>query len=543
MLSGRIAVSKWVRLTVERQVKDIATGHERGLVFHESRADSSIDFFALLKHSKGESAGKTFHLEPWQKFILWCLFGWYNENGYRRFNTSYSEIPRKNGKSTFGAGVGLELFVADGEQGAEVYSAATKRDQALLVHSEATRMVKASPDLREIIKVFKNNLNIEETNSKFEPLGADVDGMDGLNPSGILVDELHAHKTRGCWDVLETATGARKQPLTFVITTAGFNQNGICYEIREYVTKVLEGVIEDDSYFAYIACIDDDDDWQDEANWYKANPNLGVSCNIEDLRRKAKKAAESPAALNNFLCKHLNRWTQQETRWLSLESWDKCDSSIDYGYLKGRQCWAGLDLSSTMDLSALVLAFPDDNEGYIILPFFWIPSDGAHARERRDKVPYMAWERQDLVEMTEGNSIDYRFIREQINELAEVYSIQEIAFDPFNATHIATLLGDEDGHNMIQFRQGMLSMNEPCKEFERLVISQNINHGKNPVMRWQASNISVKTDPSGNIRPVKPASDQSAKIDGIVAAIMAVGRAMFNKNIKAVNYTEGVYSL
>ena len=544
VVAERIPVSDNVMLAVRRHIDDMKTAQSRGIYFDEDAANIVIDFAALLCHTKGEFAGQPFILRPWQMFIVWVVFGWLRvSDNMRRFRTVYLEIPRKNGKTTFGAFIGLYMFIADGEQGGETYAVATKRDQAKLVYDQADTMVKNSRYFNQRIKNVINNMSIGETQSKFEPLGADADSTDGLNISCAVIDELHAHKTPALYDVIDTATGARLQPLIFSITTAGFNQQGICYEQREYCQNILRGIIDDDTYFSYIAGIDANDDWQDEANWFKANPNLGVSCYLDDLQRKAKKAAESPRSLNNFLCKHLNRWTQQETRWLSLESWDNCDQVINFDYLKGRKCWAGLDLSSTMDLSALVLAFPDDADGYILLPFFWIPKDGAQARERRDKVSYTAWENQGLIETTEGNSIDYRFIRDKINKLADIYSIQEIAFDPFNATHIATQLGEEDGHKMIQFRQGMLSMNEPCKEFERLIISENINHGQNQVMRWQASNIAVKTDPSGNIRPIKPASDQAAKIDGIVSAIMAVGRAMFNANTKEVDYSQGVYTL
>ena len=352
VLDGTIPAGRLIRLAVERHQRDLDEGPARGLRFDRAAAQHTIDFFGFLKHSKGEWAGQTFELAPWQQFILWVLFGWKRTDGLRRYRTAYIEVPRKQGKSTMAAGVGLYLLVADGEPGAEVYSAATKRDQAKIVHAEATRMVKASPSLSRMVKVFKDNLNIPETASKYEPLGADEDTLDGLNVHGAIIDELHAHKTRGVVDVLETATGARRQPLQVEITTAGSDQTSVCYEHHDYGAKILIGTVQDDTWFVFIATIDEGDDWRDATVWAKANPNFGISVKPDDLARKVEKAKRMPTAQNAFKRLHLDIWTQQVTRWIDLGLWDENAGEVDEEKLAGGICHGGLDLASVSDLTA-----------------------------------------------------------------------------------------------------------------------------------------------------------------------------------------------
>ena len=320
VLEGRITAGRLVRLACERHLQDLETGWQRGLVWDPAAAQHVVDFYSFLRHSKGEWAGQVFKLQPWQQFRLGSVFGWKKEDGTRRFRVSYNEVARKNGKTTEAAGLALYMLDADNEPGSEVYTAATKRDQAMITWSEAARMVKRSKALSRRIQVYwgKGNMSIEETASKFECLGADEDTLDGLNVHCAIIDELHAHKTRAIWDVLETSTASRRQPLLWVTTTAGFDQSGICYELHNYSVEVLEGRIKDDSWFAYIATLDEGDDWQDEKVWIKANPNLGVSVKLDDLRRLALKAKVTPTAVANFLTKCMNVWTQQTSRWLSL---------------------------------------------------------------------------------------------------------------------------------------------------------------------------------------------------------------------------------
>ena len=538
VVARRRLAGRYIRLACQRFLDDLKRGKKRGLEFDEDAAMHAIEFFGFLRHSKGEWAGDAFKLAWWQQFIIANLFGWYKEDRTRRFRIAYDEVPRKNGKSTLSAGVGLYLLLADDEPGAEVYTAATMRDQARIVHSEAIRMVRASPYLKSRIQIRRDNLNIAGTASKYEPLGADADTLDGLNPHGMILDELHAHKTRTMLDVLDTATGARRQPLMFIITTAGWDRQSVCYEMHDYSVKILEGTVKDDTHFAFIAAADKEDDWRKERTWKKANPNYGVSVKPDDLKRKCKKAQEIPTAENAFLRLHLDRWTEQATRWMPMEKWRASKKPVTEAELVGLPCWSGLDLATTTDIAALVHVFPNDG-GYDVVPRFWVPEENIAGRVRRDRVPYDVWERQGWITATPGNVIDYGQIRRDIN--SEPFSIQEIAYDPWNATQLATELAEEDGFEMVEMRQGFRSMNEPMKEVLRLVLQSALNHGNNPVLTWMASNIVVRTDPSGNLRPDKEKSGE--KIDGIVALIMAICRAMIQTDPGSGYEEEGLLIL
>lgn len=549
VLNGRIPACQYVKQAVRRHLDDLEHARERGLHFDKNAAQLVIDFFGLLKHSKGEWAGQTIELEPWQQFVTWSLFGWKREDGTRRFRTAYVEVSRKNGKSTWAAGVGLYLMVADGEPGAEIYTAATKRDQARISHAEATRMVKVSPPLRKRITIHRDNLFIDGTASLFKPLGADSDTMDGLNVHGAVIDELHAHKTRDTWDVLDTATGSRRQPLIFAITTAGYNRQSICWEQHQYTEKVLSRTIEDDTWFGVIFTLDQDDDgelddWEDEGNWIKANPNLGVSKKWDDMRRKARKAKETPAALNAFLRKELDVWTQAEVRWISREHWDQCDAPVRGDQLAGRMCYGGLDLSSKIDITAWVLVFPPlvDGGTYQIMCRFFVPEWSMHERTRRDRVPYEAWVRQDYITATPGNVVDYDFIVAQIDEDMQRYDVQEVAFDRWGASQIQTTLQNLGGEEfLVQFGQGYKSMSPPMKELEKLILSHRLAHGGNPVLTWMADNLVARRDPAGNIKPDKQKSLE--KIDGMVALIMGLDRAIRHDEPGSVYDSRGLRTI
>lgn len=537
VMSGTAGAGRWESLAVQRYVNDLDDAGDRGLYFDEPAALRACRFFQFLKHSKGEWAGTVLMLEPWQLFLVWQMFGWKRADGLRRFRTSYMEVARKNGKTTLAAGIGLYLMDADGEPGAEVYTAAVKRDQARIAHQEATRMVKSSPLLRKRIRVFKDNLHVEKTASKFEPLGRDADSTDGLNVQGAIVDEVHAHPNRDMWDVLETATGARRQPMILGITTAGFDRQSLCWELHEYSERVLDGSHIDDSWFGAIYAVEPEDDPFDESVWRKANPNLGVSVKLDDMRRLASKAAEMPSALNAFLRLRLNRWTQSVTRWMPIEAWERCGQAVDAEGLRGRTCYGGLDLSSTTDISALVWVFPPEqpSDGFAILCRFFIPEESMRDRSRRDRVPYDAWVRQGLITATPGNVIDYGYILAQIDEDAQRYDVAQIAFDRWGATRIVQDLADA-GMEVVGFGQGFGSMSAPMKELEKLVLSEQIRHGGNPVLTWMAGNLVAREDPAGNIKPDKQKSTE--KIDGIVALIMGLDRAIRREGPGASVYEE-----
>lgn len=522
VLSGDIVVGKPVRMACERHLRDLDNPNLR---FDEDKADLAIAFFEALTHSKGEWAGTPVMLEPWQKFIIGSIFGWFRADGTRRFRKSYTEVARKNGKSLVAAGVGLLLAFFDGEPGAEVYAAATKRDQAKIVWGEARRMVKANEGLRKRITTLVANLHIEQTNSKFEPLGADEDSMDGLNIHGVIIDELHAHKNRKTYDVLNTATGARRQPLMFIITTAGYDRESICWQEHDYGIKILERTIDDESFFAYIATIDPEDDYGDPAVWIKANPNLGISVKVDKIAEAVAKAKAVPGEQNALLRLHMDVWTQQADRWIDIATYEACDIAFDPDELRGRMCFAGLDLSSTKDISALELWFPPEDEGepVKVLSQFWVPEDNISTRARNDRVPYDVWVDQEYIKATAGNVVDYDVIRNDINELAKLYDIREIAIDRWNSTQLQTQLAG-DGFTVADFGQGFASMTAPTKEIERVILERSIWFGQNPVLKWMFANVAVEQDAAGNLKPSKKLSRE--KIDGVVALAMACGRAI-----------------
>ena len=528
--AGRVVACKWVKLACKRHLLDLKHGPERGLVFDKLDAQRVLDFFSLLRHSKGVWAGQIVILEPWQQFILWCVFGWKRADGSRRFRTMYEEVARKNGKSTIAAGIGLYMLAADREGGAEVYSAATKRDQARITHAEAVRMVQASKPLSKRLKIYKDNIHIGKSASKYEPLGADDKTMDGLNVHCAVVDELHAHPNRGVWDKLRTGTRSRRQPLMVAITTAGFDRQSFCYEMNDYTKKVLLGKVEDDSFFGIIFTLDERDDWLDERNWVKANPNLGISKYIDGMREDSRTAKEMPSFQNSFKQLDLNIWVQSSVAWLSVDHWDKCQGEVEAldlpEMLAGQTCYAGLDLSSTSDLCAFVMVFPSDDDParYRVICRFWVPAETVARRSHDEGVKYDAWVEEGYIEATPGNVIDYKWIIEQIRKDSEMFQLREIAYDRFGAANIVQTLQDDMGITVANMGQGFLSMSAPMKELERLVLSHTLQHGGNPVLGWMADNVVAKLDPAGNIKPDKEHAKE--KIDGITALIMAIARAM-----------------
>lgn len=536
VLSGRIITGRWARMACERHRRDLENGHERGLYFDEQAAKVAIAFFSVLRHWKGEWGGKPVHLEPCQQFWVWSLFGWKRADGTRRFRTAYLEVARKNGKTTIAAGIGLYLAFVDGELGAEVYSAATKRDQAKISHRDATEMVKRSPQLKNLIGVYRDNLHEVKSGSKFEPLSADYNSQDGLNPNGIIADELHAWPSPELWGVLKTGTGSRRQPLMLAITTAGVDQQGVCYSQREYVTRVLKGIVRDDAYWGIIYAIDtkrdwpdldEDDDWQDEANWIKANPMVGISKKLSTMRQDAHEAANKPTELNQFLRWHLNVWTQAVTRWVNPVYWAACgEFEIDEDALIGRTCYAGLDLSQTDDITALSLVFPPDGDDgiYRVLMRFWLPEDVVMERVRRAQLPYDVWARLGLIKTTPGNVIDNKFILHEVKNLFGQFDIQELAYDRWGATEVSQDLMEFGGDEwVVPIGQGFASMSPPMKDLGNLIATKRLAHGNNPVLNWMADNLVATEDAAGNIKPDKSKSRE--KIDGMVALIMALDRA------------------
>lgn len=508
-----------------------------------TRGRRIINFFeAQLRHSKGNWAGRPLILEPWAKRLLGDVFGTLREDGQRQYRRVYIEIPRKNGKSTIAAGVALYLLMADGEPGAEVYSAASDRAQAAIVFEIARSMVEASPILSAELKVYRNTILHPKTSSTYKVISAEAYSKHGFNAHGIIFDELHAQPSRDLWDVLCTSTGARRQPLIWAITTAGFDRESICWEQHEYARQVMDGIIEDETFYPFIAAADEDDDWTDPEIWRKANPNLGVSVSEEYLSQECDRAQNTPSYQNTFRRLHLNQWTAQNNRAVNMLHWNECGKEIEQGDLIGRECYIGIDLASTTDITAAVIVFPpsEPDGDYITDAMFWIPGENVIEKGRRDRVDYSAWIRNGYIIATPGNVVDYDLIRAWINDYTENYRTMEIAFDPWNATQLVTQLHG-DGFTMVPIRQGMPSLTSPTKQMLALVEGHRLNHQNNPVLRWMADNLEVTSDAAGNIKPDK--STSRAKIDGMVALIMAIDRATRHAGSVSVYETSEVLFL
>jgi phage terminase large subunit-like protein len=476
----------------------------------------------------GQWAGQPFKLFPWQRDdVIVPLFGTLRPDGMRQYRTAYIEVPKKNGKSHLAAAVALYMLCADSEKGAEVYGAGYDRDQAQIVFRIAMQMVKASEDLSDILEIQESRSKIvdREMGSFYQAISRETLGAHGYNPHAIIFDELHTQRTRELYDTLTMGMAARRQPLIFGITTAGVGTQSLCRQLHNYSEAVLKGTVKDPTWFAYIRAADQKADWTSPKVWRAANPSIGDTVSEDYLRSECNKAKRMPAFENAFRRFHLNQWVQQEERWMPLHEWDACSGRVDPVALEGRECYAGLDLANTTDLNSLALVFPPiaEDEPYKVLIFFWCPADRILERAQRDMVPYDAWSRDGVIETTGGNCTDFRVIRHRIEDLGTRYRIREIAFDRWGAVAMVNELTDA-GFEMVQFGQGFASMSAPTKELMRLVLARGIHHGGHPILRWNADNVVVRMDPAGNLKPDKEKSVE--KIDGIVALIMALDRAL-----------------
>ena len=503
------------------------------MAFDERKARRALDFIECLKHTKGEFHGKPFLLLPWQRQIVSDVFGTVRDEKpeIRQYTQAYIEIPKKQGKSELGAALALNMLTNDDEWRAEVYSCASDRQQAGIVFDVAVDMVKQSPALMKRIRIIPSTKRMiyDPTGSIYQVLSSEVATKHGLNVSACIFDELHTQPTRKLFDVMTQGSGdARAQPLWFFLTTAGTDRNSICWEAHQKATDILEGRKRDPRFYPVVFGLGDHEDWQDERNWYKANPSLGHTITIDKVRDAYHKALETPADENMFRQLRLNQWVKQSVRWMPMDRWDECGGTVDATALEGRACYAGLDLSSTSDLTTLVLVFPPESEDepYFVLPFFWLPEDTLSLRVRRDHVMYDVWKAQNFLMTTEGNVVHYGFIERFIVSLGERYNIREIAYDRWNATMMVQALED-DGFTMIPFGQGFRDMSPPTKELMRIVLERKLAHGGHPVLRWNLDNAFVRTDPAGNLKIDKEKSTE--KVDGAVALVMALDRAMKNQ--------------
>lgn len=496
--------------------------------YDKKKADRAVTFIENLCHTKGKWAGTPFWLLPWQEQLIRDIFGIVKPDGNRQFRTAFVEICKKVGKSELAAAVALYLLYADNEPSAEVYGAAADRQQASIVFDVAKQMVEMSPALMKRSKLMAATKRIVNYGNAgyYQVLSAEVGGKHGFSVSGLVFDEIHTQPNRQLYDVLtKGSSDARQNPLHFIITTAGNDRHSIAFELHTKAVDILEGRRVDPTFYPVVYGLKDDEDWEDEANWYKVNPSLGYTVDIERLRDAYREAKQNPADEITFKWLRMNMWVSSTTAWIPDAIYMRGNEPIDMDALEGRDCYAGLDLSSTGDITALVLMFPprDMTEKYIVLPFFWVPEDTIPRRVKANSVPYDVWEKQGHILATEGNVIHYDFIEKFIYDLAEKYHILEIAVDRWNATQMIQNLEGE-GFTIVPFGQGFSSMSAPTKEFYRLLMEGQIIHGGHPVLRWMAGNVVIDTDPAGNIKVTKAKSKE--KIDGIVAAIMALDRCI-----------------
>jgi phage terminase large subunit-like protein len=587
--TGALLSCEHVKLAVRRQLADLERGEEFPYYFDEAAALRALRVFGILRHTKGKWARQPFELQPWQAFVLWVVYGWRRKDtGKRRFRKAYLELARKGGKTEFMAGNGILGGFFDGEFGAEVYFVATKRDQARIGFNAAQMMARQlavdSPKFRSRVEVRQHVIFAPGDKSKIEALSSDENSLDGSSPSVSITDEYHQHKTDLVLGAMETGMGAREQPISWVITTAGFNKEYPCYALRKTCISILRGIVEDDSTFCVIFTLDEEDDPHDENVWIKANPNIGNTPSWEYMR------AEYVSARNrggsrwvHFLTKNLNIWTDSAATWIKDEDWQAAGTDFDPAELRGRVCFGGLDLASTRDLCALTLLFPPVNEGETTckcLFFFWCPEDNARERTQNDGVNYLNWAKEGFIDLTPGNVTDYGYLKHRIvAELLQEYQIHTIAYDRYNASQLVIDINAEvdgperDSTFMQPFGQGFVSMNAPTVALELMILewtrekseakhadlmaelenkpegvpasiaaytareahntrelvkSLKVDHGGNPVMRWMASNVAIRMDPAGNIKIDK--SKSSEKVDGMVSLVMALGQYMTYKH-------------
>jgi len=505
----------------------------------EEPAEKAVNFVSHLKHTKGRFAGKPFVLAGWQeRDIIRPLFGTLGQEGERKYRTAYIEVPKKNGKSEIGAGIALKMLFADKEMGGEVYSCAADKDQASIVFGVAAQMVRQNSKLFSRCRIIdsQKRIVVYKTASFYHAVSSDVPTKHGVNPSGVIFDELHAQPNRHLWDIFTTSSGTRAQPLVVALTTAGYDRNSIGYEIHDYALKVIHGIIKDPTFFAYLCGVPEKEDWTDERLWFAANPALGDFLDAEEMRSFAGRAQQTPALENTFRRFRLNQWVKQEVRWMQMDKWDAAAGEVDARELEGMDCYGALDLSSSIDIAALVFLFPF-GDLFKVLPFFFIPEDSMYLRSKKDRVPYEVWERQGHVIATEGNVIDYKAIYEKIEEFNKKHHIVEIAYDRWGMTQLSQDLAGA-GYTMVPFGQGFASMAAPTRELIKLVLEKKIPHGGNPVLRWMADNMAVEQDAAGNQKPSKKGSRE--RIDGMVALIMALGRAIAHGIRKSVYDTRGI---
>lgn len=524
VLSGKIPACHWVKAACARQKRDLKNGVP-GFRFSTGFATKICGFVEYLRHVKGELAGQRIRLEPWQVFILTTVFGWVDGEKKRRFRHVYIEVPRGNGKSALSSAIALYALAMDCEYGAECYTFATTREQARIVFDVSKRMAEVSRDVSKAlgISVQARTVSVMKSGSLLEPKSSEGSTLDGLNTHLAVIDELHAHKTRDLYDVVVTSLGKRRQPLLWVITTAGFDNSGICYELRGIVSMVLDGKLNDESQFGVIYTIDPEDDWTTEAALQKANPNWGVSVMPTELLKQQKTAMKLPSSANNFKTKYLDIWCSAKAAWMDMGAWAKASRDLSLDDFEGRDCLIGLDLGAKNDITAAVLLFPYEENGvqrYHAVPKLYLPEE---AIERSKNASYRGWVDDGWITTNEGSMTDFNLIEEDLRGWLGRFNVKAIAYDPWQATQLATSLSN-DGAPMVEYRNSVQNISSPMKQLEALVLDGRVTHDGNPVMSWMMGNVVAKLDAKDNIFPRKERYEN--KIDGAVALIYATAMTM-----------------
>ena len=542
IVAGLIPACKWVRAACRRQLDDLErwkSDPDWPFDWRPELGDRRVRFIELHCHVKGTLAGLPLKLEAWQKFSVVCVFGWVRKvDGRRRFRTVYEEVPRKNAKTTKLAALCLAMLADDDEIGAEVYSAATKEEQARIVFDIALQMARMQPDFRARfgVELFRKAIAVRETGSKFVPLAAS-DGLDGLNVSFAAIDELHAHKTRAVHDVLDSATGARAQPLIWKITTAGSNRAGVCYDQRGYLTKVLNAVLkrhggmgypvtgevaEDETFWGIIYTIDEGDDPLDEKTWRKANPNYGVSVEPADMMAAAQMASVQAQALTEFLTKRLNVWVNADSAWMNMLQWDACgDPALKEERFAGKECVVALDAAFKKDLFAKIKVFRDGDH-YTVFGRYYLNDELVRQKGNEHLA---AWVNGDWIRTTPGNVLDIEAVREELIADTMRFQVTEVPYDPFQLAQFSAEMV-EQGVPMVELRPTVLNFSPAMKEVEALVASRRLHHNGDPVLAWAISNVVCHLDAKDNIYPRREKTDLAKKIDPAIALFMAMARAM-----------------
>lgn len=530
--AGKITTGQTVIKSCKRHLNDLKKSERKSYPFYYDASEvERIRLFAekFCRHSKGRWAGKPVILSDWQLFFLGSVFGWKRKTDHkRRFKYFYVQVAKKNGKSTLMAVVGIYMLIADGEAGAEIYSAATTRDQAKIIFTEAQNMINKSPELKKILTVNKLNISFDNTASFFRPLSSDAETLDGLNVHGALIDELHAHKNSDVYDNLVSAIMSREQPIIGVITTAGLNPQCFCKEQYDYYKNVLDGTIENEETFIYIAELDKDDNWTDENVWIKANPNLGVSVFLENLRPECKTAKEMLSKQASFKCKNLNMWVSDTTSWANMERYNSTPDRISIEELEGRQCYIGCDLATRNDLASVSAEFPldkgaDNKRYYAVIHHSFMPEDRVWELSKQHNFNYQAYIDAGYITATPGSIVDFDYIEAYIHSLYSKYDVLETCIDPWSASQLEKNLLNED-IKVVEVRQGFFTLSEPTKDMEGIIAEQRLTHYNDPVLKWGVGNVVLTSDENDNVRPNKKKS--RFKIDPAMSLIIAHTRAM-----------------